>query len=685
MKYLLSILGVSLSIMAQDIEWGDKIRCRFIDPVNAIERSFGPERINITGTVENGLAELIYTQYFINPHDSLLNLEYHFPLPPNASVHEFIYESEEEIFTTQLMKKEDAQQLYDSLQNTGHQAALLSQVRPNIFAQSMANIPALAEIKVTIRLSYPIEYADGEYHLSFPTYIAPRFPSGGIGVPSNNLGYNPTDSVTPGQLSIDLLLRDRFPLSSPTHTFLTQTTTQGTRVFTGEEGDKPNRDVVAKIKIPEAQQVMNLSSYFKEGDSSGYFNLKFLPPNFLLTPNKQIEAVFLIDRSGSQFGWPLDYQKAISKKILNMLSSNTQIQVMAFDDRTEYAFSKPVLANSEALQKATQFIDGIYARGGTQLYDAVRKMLDIPLSYGYTRVYFLLTDGFITDESRIFDLMSKHPTEPRLITFGMGNNTNAYFLQTAAEIGNGVSYTVTEQENLDVIANSAFQKASYNTLRIDDLDLADAQGYDFTSTLPKVIGEGAQFSLFGKYRQGGKHKVCTTVYADPDYYQFCKYFTFASADTLMGSLPKNWAKQIIKNLEWQVQTPAIVDSIIELSLNYGVISQYTSFIAYKEESLNGGHTTGVLPPASLSYQGNFQLSINSDGLHLTLGQGYIKELEVYNLKGEKLFAHAGNKERDLDIKTADASQLFTQQGTLILKVKTDRGMIYHSFNLSRIR
>jgi hypothetical protein len=69
-------------------KWEKAPKCRFIHPFTKVEKYLSPDSMQITGKIVNGLAEITFNQHFENPVDTILNLEYNFPMPQN-SIHKY--------------------------------------------------------------------------------------------------------------------------------------------------------------------------------------------------------------------------------------------------------------------------------------------------------------------------------------------------------------------------------------------------------------------------------------------------------------------------------------------------------------------------------------------------------------------------------------------------------------------
>src|SRR5258706_2606194 len=84
-----------------------------------------------------------------------------------------------------IRERQEAQQIYNEAKSQGYVASLLTQERPNIFTQSVANIDPGKQIDINIRYFHTLSYVDGWYEYVFPMVVGPRFNppgmSGGVG------------------------------------------------------------------------------------------------------------------------------------------------------------------------------------------------------------------------------------------------------------------------------------------------------------------------------------------------------------------------------------------------------------------------------------------------------------------------------------------------------------------------
>ena len=102
-----------------------------------------------------------------------------------------------------LLRREEAQQDYETAKTSGKRADQLSQERPNIFTQSVANILPGEQIKIRISYVETLKYEDGAYEFVFPMVVGPRYIPGAVtsepaGGPSASVAQVPDASrITP--------------------------------------------------------------------------------------------------------------------------------------------------------------------------------------------------------------------------------------------------------------------------------------------------------------------------------------------------------------------------------------------------------------------------------------------------------------------------------------------------------
>jgi Ca-activated chloride channel family protein len=74
-----------------------------------------------------------------------------------------------------IREREEAERIYDEAKRQGYVASLLTQERPNVFTQSVANIEPGKAIDIDLTYYNTLQYRDGDYEFVFPMVVGPRF------------------------------------------------------------------------------------------------------------------------------------------------------------------------------------------------------------------------------------------------------------------------------------------------------------------------------------------------------------------------------------------------------------------------------------------------------------------------------------------------------------------------------
>jgi len=594
------------------------IRCEIWDPVAEEQFSIAPETTMVRILITDGIAQAVLTQTFVNPLTDTTDAKYVFPLPHDASVHGMNYLVDEKLIMAQIREREEAQQIYDSIAESGGNAALLVQEKPNIFQQSMANIPPGDTVKVNIFLSMPLKYVDGTYELAFPTFIGARCcnPGEGSGPVYGTITgadyWNPPANLDGPRVKFAVAIQTGFGIeniSSPTHPVsvgdidhylpvlqehnLLEAAADLIMEYTNavvldEVSTVPNSDFVLRFdRINKEDTFKSLSYWGLPGADDLYFMYSLYPSESLLSSDTRapIEWLLLVDISGSQSGWPLTQEKAIATEILTQIQPHDRLGLLSFESHVQYAFADTIVpADPANISNARTFIEGLQPEGGTDLLGAIQEILAIPPQNDMKRVFVFLTDGFITNEDAIFAELQSTEQELQLLTFGAGDNLNRHFLETAAEIGNGFSTEVTSGDDAAVLTNAAMVKVQSPQIKNISVTAGNDQEIDVEAPGSSVLYRGLPYTVYGKMSRGNSVNIPLTISGDKEgeAVTFSDTIRLAGISDLNWSVPKLWAKKRINRLEYQEGTSEDnKDTIISVSLEHQVLSKYTAFIAFE--------------------------------------------------------------------------------------------------------
>ena len=328
------------------------------------------------------LSRVTVTQQFENPFTEKIEAVYTFPLPQNAAVDDMTMLIGDKTVRGKILKREEAQAVYEAAKAGGQRASLLAQERPNIFTQSVANILPGEQIKITISYVETLKYEDGSYEFVFPMVVGPRYVPGtpnAAPTKTSGNGFAPdTDRVpdaskiTPKpvpagmraghDISVEVTLDAGVSidaLASKTHEInVERSDDHSARIRLKDMATIPNKDFILRYDVAgrKIQDVVLAHSSVK-GDG-GYFTMILQPPDRVTSEDVMPkELVFVLDTSGSMSGFPIEKAKETMKLALDNLYPHDTFNLITFAGDTHILFPEPVPATKENLAKAQAFLE----------------------------------------------------------------------------------------------------------------------------------------------------------------------------------------------------------------------------------------------------------------------------------------------------------------------------------------
>ncbi|QQS06544.1 MAG: VWA domain-containing protein [Fibrobacterota bacterium] len=475
-----SLLASAPTILRTDV---GPSRCEIWDSTKQVMQALAPEQTEVRAILTDGIAEVEVIQTFVSNFAKPAEAKYVFPLPHQGAVHGMKYRQDGKWRKAEILPKEKADSLYDSIKTAGGTAARLTQQRPDIFTQSMTKITPGDTVEVRITLSMPLKYKDGSFEFAFPTMIGARCCNESTPPIFGTIaGWNPPADVEGPRIRFIVGIQTGYgiqDISSPTHAIRSISALAAVDTLVGRGLLKGPADLPLAFRnavllqplntFPNSDFVLRFSRISAEfqassatwSDTTGgkYFRLEVFPDgSWSQGERPDMDVMMLVDRSGSQQGWPMEHEKAISKQIMNRLRTTDRLCVMSFDNINELAFVDTLrYASGANVAQAATFVDALTARGGTELAGAIKALTAIPNPTNRHRLFVFLTDGFITNEAEILSHLSSLP-DLQVITFGAGDNLNRAFLDETALIGNGFSTPLVQNDDLVARVDEAWSR-----------------------------------------------------------------------------------------------------------------------------------------------------------------------------------------------------------------------------------
>ncbi len=581
-------------------------------------------QIRVTGPV----ARVEVKQTYRNPQPKPIEAIYVFPLPENSAVDGMTMIIGERRIVAEIKRRQEARQTYEDARRDGHTAALLEQERRNVFTQSVANIPPGETVDVVISYLQTLTYDAGRYEVVFPMVVGPRFvPGKPTGRRSGHGSADDTDAVpdasriTPPVLgagvrsghdiSLELLVDPGVAIESwevPTHEVEEVSGGAPLHLRLAPHDRIPNRDLVLFYDVAgeKAQAALLTQARSQEG-SSRYFTLMVQPPALdvdALVGDR--ELVFVVDVSGSMSGAPLAMCQDAMREAIRRLRPSDTFNVITFASGEARRFEQPRPANDTHLQAALEFVNDLYAAGGTMMGLGVEAALSPEVASGRQRSVFFLTDGYVGNEDEITRLvrrfigaLSQKQQRARVFSFGVGSSTNRALLDDIARYGNGLAvYASTRQDPLAAVNRyfNVIDKAVMTQVEVDWGDLT------VNDVLPSVVPDlfaTRPLVLHGKVTGSGRARIVVRGWANRRWIELPVEVDLdqTRADDVLGTL---WARTKIEDLgrdAYSEEDPGqVAESITRLALEHRLVTAYTSFVAVdRSRKVDGPSTTMVQP------------------------------------------------------------------------------------------
>lgn len=575
----------------------DSGELRTLDDSNRPGTTLPLERTDVAVEISGFLARTTVTQTFSNPNTSPIEAVYTFPLSQNGAVDAMTMRIGPRNIRGEIKRRSEAREIYEAARQAGNTASLLDQERPNIFTQSVANIPPGEKVKVVLSYVETIAYEDGQYEYVFPMVVGPRYNPAGVADAERIPTQTPPQTRAGSDISISVALDSGVPLygvDSPTHDIDTASRTNtGAAVRLRSEGEIPNQDFILRYGVAgEAIADTIFEHYDARG---GFFSFVLQPPakvtDDVATPK---ELVFVLDTSGSMRGFPIEKAKACMALALGDLRPRDTFNLITFAGDTRILFSKPVPATAENLAVARAFLNDQRGGGGTEMMTAIRAALEPSDASDHLRIVCFMTDGFVGNDQEIIQEVKRHPNA-RVFSFGIGGSVNRFLLDKLAEAGRGEVEYVGLGDDGDAAAQRFYERV--HTPLLTDISI-DWGGLPVTDVLPSRLPD--LFSVkplvvSGRFTKAAEGVVTVRGRQAGKPFERKLRVALTDRENRHDVLSTLWARKKIDDLLVNPDTAAgdLEGSITRLGLDFRLMTNYTSFVAVDENGRDTREETAI--------------------------------------------------------------------------------------------
>jgi len=595
--------------------------------------------INAAVHINEQIAQTTLTVTFFNPAGRQQEGQVLLPVPLGAVLKSFVLEGTKVEFKAKILPKEEARKVYDQIVARSKDPAILEFAGYGAVDSSVFPIPARSECK--LRFVYEeLLPTDGDRI----DYVLPR---------SESLDYRVNWNI-----EVSWALKGGIATAySPSHEISPRKEGKGMRLkLGGRVAPGPFRlSVLRKKKKKEA--VASFLTHPDEAGDSGHFLLLMAPPvRDDHAPKLSREVTVVMDRSGSMAGEKLDQARAAALQVIEGLEEGAFFNLMIYNEAVEVFAEKPVVVNRDRITRARQFIQSIRVSGGTNINGALQRAIAQPVRKGTVPIVLFLTDGLPTigetSEKRIRENASDaNKNRRRIFTFGVGVDVNTPLLSRLADDSRATATYVLPKEKVEVKIASVFRRLIGPVLSFPQIKVVDKGGnpvpHRISDMVPHQLPDffaNDQIIVTGRYR--GSEPLEFRLIGDDGRAKKKFTFTFKPAKNRHPFVPRLWAMRKIAILTEALRdlgadsalgglsgdnvdrndprVKELVDEIVRLSTEHGILTEYTAFLALDGE---------VFRPQQ---QRNQRAAFNFDekALKLRSGVGSVtQDLNLWTQKG----------------------------------------------------
>jgi len=550
---------------------------------------------HVSVEIRDQIARTTVTESFVNHTDARLEGVFHFPLPQDASISGFAMWIGEELVEADIVEKQRAREIYETILREKRDPALLEWTGGNIFKARVFPIEARSEKKVRITYTQVLPLRANRYRYSY-------------GLRSELLRLTPLRD-----LSIHVLVHSALPLKAiecPTHEARTAIApargpAEKPAVFHAAQVEftaqqyVPDRDFEVVCEVDQRQSDVVVIPH-QRGDD-GYLLVQLTPPapegnwqREVLPDGEPLDLVLLCDTSGSMDRPARQQQEQLVAALLNALGPDDRFRVAVCDVKTHWLQEEPVAPSAAVIEQVRDELNRRESLGWTNLdeaFEAVRAKAG-PRSH-----VIYIGDGIVTARDadpqafaqRLSSASKKNRAEPGAVfhAVSVSSQFESVVLRAIAGLSGGSVRSVEGSETPQQTALELLNEMAQPGLR--DLQV-EFRGVRVAAVYPERLpnlAAGTQQILVGRYLPEGRDQsgeIIVSGRRGTEPVRYAARISLTEAEQGNSFIPRLWARARLDELLQQGRGDAIKDEIIALSEEFHIITPYTSLLVLESDA-----------------------------------------------------------------------------------------------------
>ncbi|KAI2660563.1 Protein mono-ADP-ribosyltransferase PARP4 [Labeo rohita] len=555
------------------------------------------QAVNVRCKLMDLLCQVIIFQTYTNQSAVPIEAKYVFPLEETAAVCGFEAFINGKHVIGKVKEKEQARKEYKQAIEKGHGAYLMDQDAPDVFTISVGNLPPGATVLIKVTFITELVVRSGSIVFSLSGSVAPWQQRAALNQTTQatveKIGV--TELQSEGEFSLSMSIEMPYEIInlSSSHRIKTKRTDCKAVISTlpgqtlGSEGLQVSFSL-SNIHIPrmwvenhpdkDSQACMLV--FYPDFKSSGVSSSG--------GPSSVSDVVILLDSSKSMQGDAMLNARRIALQVLKSLDRSLKINIISFSTDFKEAFPAP-LPLEEASEAARKFIMSCSGSGGsTDLWRPLRILSLLPPCRGVRNI-LLLSDGHIQNQPLTLQLVQENSCHTRLFTCGLSLTANRHMLRALAQAGGG-TYEFFDTKMKHTWTEKV--RAQVQRMESPGCRSVAVKWQRFNPTAPPPVQAPSQLhALFSDCH------TLATLFGDLSGQEIKTMVSTTELQKTKGTLlHKLTARAIIRDYEDGIlgsseaehegKKAELKSYIIELSKEFSILSQFTSFVAIEEREQN---------------------------------------------------------------------------------------------------
>ncbi|XP_028611688.1 von Willebrand factor A domain-containing protein 5A-like [Grammomys surdaster] len=575
--------------------------------------------IAVTLSVHDFVAGVSVTLNYENEEKSPLETFFVFPMDVDSAVFSFEASVDGKKIVAELQDKYQIDKRYEDALSGGYQPYLLVEGKcsRDAFRCNVGNLQPGSKVSLTLKYVQELHLEDdGALRYVLPASLNPRYHLSS-GDEDSSLDMKtpivPLEEL-PCTLSMVATIRSQLGISTiQSNCPLSPIKYNGDKKTAAQvslaEGHKFDRDVellifYRKVHSPSVAVEMGMS-----GKPSGSLMgapsamVSFYPdiPGVKTTTNRG-EFVFLVDCSKSMNSpmnsknksqLRIDAAKETLILLLKSLPVGCYFNIYGFGAAYEEFFPDSVLYNQETMQIAVKKVKKLLAnQEGIDLLIPLRKVLRKPSIPGHPLQVFVFTDGEVAETFNIIREVKFQSRKHRCFSFGIGEGAPTNLLKNIALISGGTAEFITGNDRMQSKALRSLRRSLQSEVENVSLswNLPPKMFAPMLSEEQTSIIRGQRLIIYslliGKIPKGGATgEVCLSYKLRGQRYEEKVTFPLQPKRDNNLTIHRLAAKSMIqsKDFGYKGTSTMFKKDVLEISLESGVMSSFTSFAAINKE------------------------------------------------------------------------------------------------------